>query len=163
MATIKLWRVNKFYDRHGRLRYVCRPPGGKAKTLKGAPGSEEFMADYHEWLARAGAKPLEIGASRTKLGSLDATIVEYKKSDAFTKGFADETQNMRRPILDNFCNKLGRDGKRYGEHSIATIQRRHIQSLLEGMTPNAKKNWLKTMRAAVAAEEASTQHTAKEA
>lgn len=146
MAQIKLWRVNKFYDRHGKLRYVCRPPGGKNKTLKGVPGSEEFMADYHDWLAKAGVKPMEIGASRTKGGTLDATIVAYKKSDAFTKGLAQASQDTRRPILDSFANRIGKDGKRFGEHSIATIQRRHIQALLEGMMPNAKRKWLQSIR-----------------
>jgi hypothetical protein len=54
MAEIKLKHVNRFYDRFGVLRYVCRPPGGKSKTLTGVPGSEEFMADYHGWLEKAG-------------------------------------------------------------------------------------------------------------
>jgi hypothetical protein len=90
MAEIKLKHVNLFYDRHGKLRYLCRPPGYKSKTLIGAPGSEEFMAAYHDWLAKAGVtltqRFSEIGAKRAKAGTVDAVLAKYKASDAFTKG-----------------------------------------------------------------------------
>jgi integrase/recombinase XerD len=104
------------------------------------------MADYHDWLAKAGVALFDIGASRTKAGTLDAAIAAYRKSDAFTKGLAEASQDMRRPILDNFANKVGKDGRRYGEHNIATLRSRHLQAMLEGMTHHAKKNWRKTIR-----------------
>ena len=77
MATIKLKHVNSFYDRHGKLRHLVRLPGHRAKTLPGAPGSEEFMAAYHAALSLG---RVEIGASRTKAGTFDALIVEYYKA-----------------------------------------------------------------------------------
>ena len=44
MATIKLPYVNRFYDRHGRLRHQCRIPGRKSFGLPGLPGSAELEA-----------------------------------------------------------------------------------------------------------------------
>lgn len=145
MAEIKLKHVNKFLSR-GKWRYVCRPPGGKSKTIRGVPGSEIFMADYHDWLAKAGLALTEIGARRTKSGSIDAAIVAYLKSDEFTKGYAQTSQDMRRPILDRFRDKQGPSGQRCGEKGIATLQRRHVIAMLDGMTRDAKKNWIKTLR-----------------
>jgi integrase/recombinase XerD len=144
MAQIKLKHVNRFLSR-GKWRYVCRPPGFKSKTLNGAPGSEAFIADYHDWLARAGVS-IEIGAKNTKAGSLNSAIVAYFKDDVFTKGLAASTQDMRRAILNRFRETIGPSGQRYGEKGIATLQRRHILAMLEGMTRDAKKNWIKTLR-----------------
>jgi integrase len=138
MARIKLAHVNSFYDRHGKLRHVCRPPGQKSKTLPGVPGSEEFMEVYHTWLAQARVSSREIGASRTKAGTFDALIAAYYKSDAFNRAFAPETQRMRRNILERFRVEHG--GKR-----VVHLQSRHVSNLLEQKKPHAQKNWLKTM------------------
>jgi integrase/recombinase XerD len=149
MAEIKLKHVNKFWSANCRRHvYVCRPPGFKSKMLKGEPGSEAFMAEYHDWLARAGV--VEIGASRTKSGSINAAIVAYLKDDAFTKGLAETTQKMRRAILDRFRETIAPSGQRYGEKGIATLQRRHVLAMFDGMTRDAKKNWIKTLRGLMA-------------
>jgi integrase len=139
MAKINLKHVNSFYDRHGRLRHLFRYPGTKSFTLPGLPGSPEFMEAYQSALARIGIKSVEIGAKRTMAGSVDAAIVKYYRSDAFTKALAPETQRMRRNILERFRAEHGSKG-------IATLQRGHVLKLLEGMTPHVQKNWLKTLR-----------------
>jgi integrase/recombinase XerD len=139
MAKIKLKHVNSFYDRHGKLRHLFRYPGTKSFTLPGLPGSPEFMDAYQSALAGIGVKSVEIGAKRTMAGSVDSAIVKYYRSDAFTKALAAETQRMRRNILERFRVEHG--GKRIG-----TLQRGHVLKLLEGMTPHAQKNWLKTLR-----------------
>jgi hypothetical protein len=129
---------------------LCRPPGFKSKTLIGVPGSEDFMADYHDWLAKAGVtltqRFTDIGAKRAKAGSVDAILAKYKASDAFTKGLAVATQNQRRPILENFADKRGPSGQRFGEKRIDTLQRRHILAILEGMSRDMKRNWIKALR-----------------
>jgi hypothetical protein len=135
MATIKLKYVNSFYAR-GKLRHLVRVPGQKAKTLPGAPGSEQFMAAYHAALS---AGPSEIGSSRTKAGSFDALIVEYYKSKVFTDGFADATQRMRRAILERWRADHG--GKR-----VAHLRPQDVSRFLEQKKPYAQKNWLKTLR-----------------
>ncbi len=62
------------------------------------------------------------------------------------KGLSEASQNMRRPILDRLCNMCGPSGQRYGDKNFAAMQRRHVLTILEGMTYDAKKNWLKTVR-----------------
>ena len=136
MATIKLKHVNSFYDRHHKLRHLVRVPGQKAKTLPGAPGSEQFMAAYHAALAMG---PAEIAASRSKPGTFDALIVEYYKSKVFTDGFADATQRMRRAILENWRAD-------HGTKHVAHLRPQDVRKFLELKKPYAQKNWLKTLR-----------------
>src|SRR6266568_3019182 len=143
MAEIKLDYVNSYYDVRGKLRHQFRRKGHKKVTIKGRPGSPEFMDAYHALLERSGGSmPVgEIGASRTKAGSIDALIVKYLKHDAFKKGLAPATQAMRRPILDHFRECLTPSGRRYGENRLATMQRKSIAAALEDKTPNAQRNW----------------------
>jgi hypothetical protein len=58
------------------------------------------MSAYHAGLARNGS--IEIGAARTVSGTINAAVVAYYKSDAFTKGLSPATQKMRRAILERF-------------------------------------------------------------
>jgi hypothetical protein len=90
MTKIKLQFVHEYIDRHGKVRRYFRRPGFKTKTLKGLPGSDEFMAAYQSALAESA--PLEIGAGRFDPKSIDALITSYLKSDTFTKALANETQ-----------------------------------------------------------------------
>ena len=69
----------------------------------------------------------EIGAGRTKSGSIDAGIVNYLKDDAFTKALAKATQGMRRAILNRIRETRHRAGQRYGEKARGDLQRRHVQ------------------------------------
>ncbi|WP_192740846.1 hypothetical protein [Bradyrhizobium sp. OAE829] len=133
-------------------RHQFRRKAYKRVTIKGRPGSPEFMDAYHALLERTGG-PLsvaEIGAGRTKAGTIDALIVGYLKHDAFKKGLASATQAMRRPILDHFREFRTPSGSRYGDNRLATIQPKNITALLEGKTSNAQKNWLKTLRHLIA-------------
>jgi integrase/recombinase XerD len=152
MADLKLDYVNSFYDSRGKHRHQFRRKGQKRVTIKGRPGSSEFMNHYHALLDQTGG-PLsvaEIGASRIKAGTIDALIVKYLKHDAFKKGLAPATQAMRRPILDHFRECLTPSGRRYGENRLATMQKKDIVAALEGKTPNAQRNWLKTIRHLIA-------------
>jgi hypothetical protein len=82
MARIKLKYVNAFANRgrkDKRVRYYFRRRGGKAMPLPGLPGSEEFMAAYAA--ALAGLPHVEIGASRTLPGTINALVVNYYGSE----------------------------------------------------------------------------------
>jgi integrase len=91
-----------------------------------------------------------VGASRTKAGTIDALIVKYLQHDTFKKGLAPATQVMRRQILDSFRQCLTPGGRRYGENRLATIARKNITDVLAGKTPNTQRSWLKTLRAWIA-------------
>src|SRR5262249_29166114 len=136
-TKIKLAYVLEYADRHGKVRRYFRRKGYKQIALPGLPGSEEFMAAYQAALARAG--PIEVGAGRFDPKSRDALISAYLRSDAFTKGLAEETQRMRRNILDRFRSQNG--GK-----MARTLERRHVEAMLKKKKPHAQKNWLKTLR-----------------
>jgi integrase len=166
MAHIKLDYVNSFYDARGKLRHQFRRKGHNRVTIKGRPGSPEFMDDYHALLEQTGGpmSVIEIGASRAKAGTIDALIVKYLKHDAFKKGLAKATQAMRRPILDHFREFQTPNGRRYGDNRLATMQKKNIIAVLEGKTSNAQRNWLKTLRGlmafAIAESECSVDPTA---
>src|SRR5437016_7512195 len=100
MTKIRLDYVHEFMDRHGKVRRYVRLPGRKRVPLRGAPGTEEFMAAYQA--ALAGDIPrTEIGASRTKPGTVNAAVVGYYGSVAFLN-LAPTTQRVWRNILERF-------------------------------------------------------------
>jgi hypothetical protein len=72
--------VQQFIDRHGRARFYFRRAGCKTMALPGLPWSPEFMAAYDQ--AKAGQ--VEIGAARSKPGSLKALAAAYYKSARFS-------------------------------------------------------------------------------
>src|SRR5262245_40375028 len=121
MAKIKLPFVNSFYDRHGKRRHQFRRKGHQKKLLPGLPGTAEFMEAYHALLEKTGGGSLgiEVGASRTKAGTFNALIAKYYKDDAFAKGLAKATQDMRRPIINRFRETVSRNGMRYGDGRVA--------------------------------------------
>jgi len=125
-------------------------PGQKSFSLPRLPGSAEFMAAYQTALAGASLASSDIGANRTKAGTINAAIVGYYESKSFTDGLAPETQRMRRNILERFRVTRAPSGQPYGDKWIATIERQHIIKLLETMKPHAQKNRLKTIRGLMA-------------
>jgi integrase/recombinase XerD len=142
-ALRRLRFVNSFRDRHGRVRHYFRQPGHKAIALPGLPGSAEFMDSYQAALAGAGGAPVEIGASRSKAGTVNAAIATYYRGKSFTEALAPATQRMRRNILERFRVE-------HGDKRIALLQRHHVVRLMETMKPHAQKNWLKTIRGLMA-------------
>jgi integrase/recombinase XerD len=147
MADMQLDYVNSFYDSRGKLRHQFRRKGHKRVTIKGRPGSPEFMEAYHALLEKTGgAMPSEIGASRTKAGTVNALAVALYKHDVFTKGLAKETQGSWRRIIDRFREFTTPSGRVYGENRFATIEKKNIVGFLKGKTANAQKNRLKAVR-----------------
>jgi integrase/recombinase XerD len=147
MADIKLDFVNSFIDRHGRPRHQFRRKGHPKVTIKGRPGSPDFMARYHELIEKTGgSSTIEIGANRTKSGTVNAVAVTLYKHEVFTKGLAKETQRPWRRIIDHFREFKTPSGRIYGENTISTIKTRSIVDFLKGKTANAQKNNLKAIR-----------------
>ena len=137
ITRIKLDFVHEYRDRHGKLRRYFRKPGFKRIALPGIPGSDEFMTAYQ--LALAGQpQRIEIGAGRTKPGTVNAAIVGYYTSLAF-RSLAPGTQKMRRAILERFREM-------HGEKRIALLPHEFIARTLGKKFPFAARNWLKTLR-----------------
>jgi len=147
MAEVKLQFLHSFTDSRGKRRHVFRRKGHKTVTIKGAPGSTEFLEAYQALLEKTGGNPpLTIGASKAKAGTTDAWVIAYFKHDAFTKGLAKDTQNSWRPILERFRKHKTPSGRSYGENRMATLRERPIRDFLEGKTANQQKNELKAIR-----------------
>lgn len=139
MTHLRLRYMNAFRDRHGRLRHYFRRPGCEAVALPGLPGSVEFMEAYQVALAGEAARRIEIGASRTKPGTIAALTVAYFNSLAF-HDLAPETKRTRRNILERFRTE-------HGDKRIALLQRSHIEKMVvaKAPTPAAARNFLNTV------------------
>jgi integrase len=135
--------IHQFRDRHGTIRRYVRLPGRKAVPLKSAPGTAEFIEAYQAALAGE-VQHLEIGASRTVPGTINAAVISYFHSSAFAT-LAPETRRMRRNILERFRNE-------HGDKRIALLQRGHIDRMVAAKagTPSAARNFLYTLRALMA-------------
>ena len=148
MAVLNLDYVHTFYDARGKLRHVFRRKGHKQKTIKGRPGSCDFMDAYHALLAQTGGAQ-NIGAI-SRAGSIDNLILRYLQSDAFTKGLGKATQPARRRILEQFREFETPSGRRYGDNRLWTMQTKDVAAVLEGKVPNAQIAWLKALRGLIA-------------
>jgi integrase len=136
MTLLRLPYLHRFRDRHGQVRHYARIPGRKQVPLRGAPGSEQFMLDYHA--ALSDGPRIKIGADRTKPGSVSDTVIAYYADVSF-RALAPGTRQMRRTILERFRLE-------YGGWPLAPLKQAHIVTLLGSKKPFAAKNWLKTLR-----------------
>lgn len=133
--------VHEYRDRHGKVRRYFRRPGFPPAALPGLPGSPEFMEAYR--FASVGLEvPKPIRNKDSLPGSVSAAIVAYYRSAAY-QGMAEETQAMRRRILERFRVD-------HGDKRIAKMKRPHVAALLARKKPFAVRNWLKTLRGLMA-------------
>jgi integrase len=138
MGRIKLPHVNSFRNRHGTMVFYFRKRGCKIVRLRGIPGSPEFMRAYEA--AIGNVEPMVIGADRAKVGTVAATVGMMLASVAFAD-LADGTQRLRRNILERFREA-------HGDKRIATIERKHVQAMVDAKaaTPSAARNFLAVVR-----------------
>jgi integrase len=127
-----------FIDHDGCPRFYLRIPGHKRVPLPGLPWSPEFMEAREKALIGEWTAP-ELGSSRTRAGTVNAAIVSYYQSSAFTDGLAVSSQKMRRNILERFREQ-------YGDRQIAPLPKRALQTILNRKSPAAASNWRKALR-----------------
>jgi integrase len=102
--------VGQYRDRHGKVRRYIRLPGRAKVPLPGTPGNEAFMDAYAAALASETPRG-EIGATRTKSGTVDAAIVGLYGSTTLTN-LAPSTQRMRRNVYERFAPSMVTSGSR---------------------------------------------------
>ena len=130
-------KTHGYINRHGDAVFYYRVPGAKKVRLRGHPGSDEFMTAYN--LAKAGERPkIEIGASRTAPGTVNAALIAYYQSGAFGN-LAESTRKSRRAILERFREKCG-------PLQIKTMPSTALQRIMDGLSPLAARNWKKALR-----------------
>jgi integrase len=144
MTRLRLKYINVVRKSGGRIYHYFRRPGFARVSLPGLPGSAEFMEAYQA--ALAGAPKLEIGASRTVPGTVNAGIAALYRSRRFTnKNRRPITQQTDRNILEAFRAK-------HGDKRIALMERRHILNMLDEKAdlPAAQRNLLRVLRVLLA-------------
>lgn len=140
MTALRLKYIHEFRDRHGKVRRYVRLPGGKRVPLPGAPGTTPFMEVYQA--ALAGEAPrVEIGASRSKAGTVNAAVAAYFASAAFG-ALAQNTKRNIRAALEKFRVE-------HGDKHIASLRRCDVERMLaaRGSTPGAARIFLSALRA----------------
>jgi integrase len=147
---LRLKYIKADVDRHGNVRYYVRLRNRPKVRLRGMPGGEEFMSQYHAALADSPDGPPQAGAA--KQGSFRYLCQLYYASADFAR-FDRSTKAWQRRELDEIC-------RNHADKPVALMQPRHVRQLRDEKkeTPGAAKNRLKALRAlfrwAVEAEEA---------
>lgn len=134
---VALKYVQRFEDRHGRVRYYYRRRGYPLAALP-APSAPNFMDEY---MRAAGAEMLPKPAPAPKAGTIPALIAAYLSSTDFLRNKA-SSQKVTKAILLRF-------EKRVGPRMVSEMQREHVMKIVAEMaaTPAAANNMLKKVRA----------------
>lgn len=129
--------THEFVDHDGKSRFYLRVPGRRRTPLPGLPWSPEFMEARERALNEQWA-PEPIGANRTVPGTVNAGLVSYYQSTAFTE-LAKSTQQNRRAILERFRND-------HGDKRMALMHAQALQAIANSRKPAAQRNFIKAMR-----------------
>ena len=140
MSLVRLKHVDRFTDRHGRVRYYFRRGKGKRIVLPGRPGTDEFMLAYQTALAgdELPAAPKTRGAS----GTFDQLVQDYFASPSFLT----LSESSRRPY-QLVIERLLRDEK-IGHRLVSQMTRQHVQQIVgrRAATPGAANDVLKKLK-----------------
>ena len=137
MSIVHLKHVDRFTDRHGRVRHYFRRGKGIRKALPGRPGTEEIMLAYQA--ALAGDDVVKAKAQRGDPGTFDRLVQDYYASPGYLR-MVPGTRRSYQLIID----RLLRDEK-IGHRLVSQMTRQHVQQIVgkRATTPGAATNLLK--------------------
>jgi integrase len=140
MTTVKLAYVDRFTDRHGRVRFYFRKGKGARVPLPGRPGMPEFMLAYQK--ALSGEPVVQEERKRGEPGTFDRLVQDYFNSPDFLRMTAGTQGNYRRVI-----ERLLRD-ENIGHRLVSQMTRQHVQTIMakRAATPGAANDLLKKIR-----------------
>ncbi len=118
MAKVDVPYVQRFRDRHGKVRHYFRKPGFPRKALPD-PAEPEFAGAYHQALAQT-KRP--VAAAQTQPGTLGALLVQYYLSDAF--------RSLKASTQTNYRNVLERMRADYGHNLVVAIDKASVREML---------------------------------
>jgi integrase len=132
--------VQGFVDRSGRARWYFRRRGYPRTPLRGLPWSPDFMASYERALGDQPEPIGQIGASRSKPGTMRALAASYLGSPAFLALRA-SSQRAYRSTIDAFIAE-------HGDRRAAELQREHVVRLISARAdrPGAANHLRKILR-----------------
>jgi hypothetical protein len=122
MSTVRLKHIDRFTDRHGRVRYYFRRGKGKRKVLPGRPGTEEFMLSYQA--ALAGDEITHVKKKRGQVGTFDRLVQDYFASPGYLR-MAETTRYAYRLVIE----RLLRDEK-IRHRAASQMSRQHVQQIV---------------------------------
>jgi integrase len=143
MTSIKLRHVDRFKDRHGRVRYYFRRriggEFGPRIALPGEPGSREFMEAYQAALADA-PRPKIKPRAEAEPGTFRRLIDAYFASPDFLR-LRSSTQRSYRLVIERFSTE-------HGHRRVDQMTREHVQKIVAARaeTPAAANDVLKKLR-----------------
>lgn len=139
MASIMLKWLHRQVSRHGKVTWYVRQRHGLRIRINGAPGSDQFLLEYHAAIRGEPAAPRQ--ATRPAQGTLHWLITTYQGSAAFG-ALAPDTRRCRRNVLANVAASGG--GYHLSEITRAAIIAGRDRRIA---TPEAANNFVRAMRA----------------
>jgi site-specific recombinase XerD len=137
--------TTNYQDRHGKWRSEFRRGAVRVslpEPLLGPEYWEAYRAALADYIAgREPGRRSEVGAERTKPGTVAAAFIAYTGSAAFKNGLADSTQKVHFNILSRWRDQ-------WGDRRLSQLQRRHVIDWLNerAETPAAAQVFLKVLR-----------------
>lgn len=133
MVAIKLRYVNGFVDARGKVRHVFRAPGQRKITIKGIPGSPDFMTAYNT-LFNGGvpAPTASILSTDQQANSLRKIADEYFNSPSF-KFVTKKKKNYPRPesTIKLYKHSIAGILLEHGDKSITDLPRQAAVKIIE--------------------------------
>jgi integrase len=140
VSIVRLKHVDRFPDRHGRVRYYFRRGKGRRIPLPGRPGTEEFMRAYQA--ALDGDEPPALPKLRGTPGTFDRLVQNYFASTDYLH-LAPSTRRTYRLVIERLLRE-----EKIGHRLVAQMTRQHVQVIVgrRASTPGAANDVLKKLK-----------------
>lgn len=140
MTAPELKYVQRYRDRHGKMRCYFRRAGYARIALPDDPTTERFKAAYQAALTGL-PKP---SVSRAVPGSISAVLIAYYRSSGWSQ-LKPQTQATYRAVLDRFREK-------FGELPANALTSTHVRKLIDAgaAKPGATRTLMKRLSSAFA-------------
>lgn len=136
--SINLKYIDRFRDRHGRMRYYYRAPGCSRIPLPDIE-APDFLRAYQAAAVAAKPNP-ERKKTRGEPGTFERLASDYYASPEFL-GLKPSTRAKNRGLIDRFCEEHGR-------RLVRQMTRQHVAAIVgrKAATPAGANNLLKMLR-----------------
>jgi enterobacteria phage integrase len=141
VTTVDLPYIDRFRDRHGKLRYYYRRPGEKRRGALPAPNEPGFLEAYRV-LDQGEAVPDHKPKRMAQHGSFDALLQLYFAT-GMTNIQSEWTRRETRYVLERLVREEG-----WGHRMVRDLRREHVLTMLSKRQdrPGTAYNALKKLR-----------------
>jgi len=140
VTGIRLKHIDRFADRHGRIRYYFRRGRGGRIALLGKPGTPEFMAAYQNAIDGTSIEPGR--KLRGAPGTFDRLTQDYFASPEFLR-LAESSRRTYRFVIERLIEE-----ENIGHRLVREMAREHVRSILSrrAATPGAANSVLQKLK-----------------